>query len=110
LEKQVTQVRRPLLIRVASLTTSHPFHPSHTPDYAASKSGLTHGLLLSLKNEIVNVSPLARANCVAPGWVATRMAEESMKDERVRYQAMATCVGLVSLSLKSGSPATQRPR
>jgi NAD(P)-dependent dehydrogenase (short-subunit alcohol dehydrogenase family) len=33
---------------------------------------------------------------VAPGWVATPMAEESMKDESIRYQAMATLVGLIN--------------
>ncbi|KAJ9099144.1 hypothetical protein QFC21_004023 [Naganishia friedmannii] len=59
-------------------------------DYAASKSALTHGLQLSLKNEIVQLHPRARVNTVAPGWVRTKMAEESMKDERIKYQALAT--------------------
>jgi NAD(P)-dependent dehydrogenase (short-subunit alcohol dehydrogenase family) len=61
-------------------------------DYAASKSALTHGLQLSLKNEIVKLHPRARVNTVAPGWVRTKMAEESMKDERIKYQALATYV------------------
>lgn len=37
-------------------------------DYSVAKSGL-HGLILSLKNEIVNIIPYARCNTVAPGWV-----------------------------------------
>lgn len=59
-------------------------------DYASSKSALTHGLMLSLKNEIVKIHPKGRVNTVAPGWVATAMAEKSMADPDVRYQAMAT--------------------
>ena len=37
-------------------------------DYAAAKSAVLGGLLLSLKNEIVRVAPLGRVNAVAPGW------------------------------------------
>ncbi|MEX2103463.1 MAG: SDR family NAD(P)-dependent oxidoreductase, partial [Gaiellaceae bacterium] len=33
-------------------------------DYAAAKSGVVHGLLLSLKNEVVRVAPRARVNAV----------------------------------------------
>ena len=36
-------------------------------DYAAAKSAVAHGLLLSLKNEVVRVAPKARVNVVAPG-------------------------------------------
>jgi 3-oxoacyl-[acyl-carrier protein] reductase len=47
-------------------------------DYAAAKSAVTGGLLLSLKNEIVRVAPNGRVNAVAPGWTATEMAEEAL--------------------------------
>lgn len=59
-------------------------------DYASSKSALTHGLMLSLKNEIVKIHPQGRVNTVAPGWVATPMAAKSMADPAVKYQALAT--------------------
>lgn len=38
-----------------------------------------------------------RANVVAPGWVATKMAEEAMQDENIRYQALATYVIIIIL-------------
>ncbi|KAJ9116323.1 hypothetical protein QFC22_004763 [Naganishia vaughanmartiniae] len=71
-------------------STAGEFGEAGHADYAASKSALTHGLQLSLKNEIVQLHPRARVNTVAPGWVRTKMAEESMKDERIKYQALAT--------------------
>lgn len=46
-------------------------------DYAVSKAGL-RGLLLTLKNEIVELDPLGRANLVEPGWTRTPMAEPSL--------------------------------
>ena len=42
-------------------------------DYAAAKSAVAHGLLLSLKNEVVRVVPSARVNVVAPGWTESPM-------------------------------------
>ena len=42
-------------------------------DYAAAKSAILHGLLLSLKNEVVRRSPGVRVNAVAPGWTASPM-------------------------------------
>ena len=42
-------------------------------DYAAAKSAVAHGLLLSLKNEVVRVAPNARVNVVAPGWTESPM-------------------------------------
>ncbi|KAF5383951.1 hypothetical protein D9757_007378 [Collybiopsis confluens] len=61
-------------------------------DYAASKSGLMHGLTLTLKNEIVKIASKGRVNCVAPGWVLTPLAEEALKDPDVVYRALATHV------------------
>ena len=53
-------------------------------DYAAAKSALLHGLLLSLKNEVVRVAPLARVNAVAPGWTESPMTRGLVDEERVR--------------------------
>lgn len=52
-----------------------------------------YGLMLSLKNEIVEIAPRGRVNCVAPGWVATSMATESLKNFEILYRSLATyCV------------------
>ncbi|KAI9457441.1 NAD-P-binding protein [Lactarius psammicola] len=59
-------------------------------DYAASKSAIMYGLTLSLKNEIVQVAPRARVNCVAPGWVRTPMASEALQDPQTVYRSLAT--------------------
>ena len=47
-------------------------------DYAAAKSAIVRGLLLSLKNEVVRVAPLARVNAVCPGWTESPMTRESL--------------------------------
>jgi 3-oxoacyl-[acyl-carrier protein] reductase len=57
--------------------------PGHA-DYAAAKSGILGGLLLSLKNEVVRRHPRARVNGVAPGWTVTPMAEGHLDEEQVR--------------------------
>lgn len=49
-----------------------------------------YGLTLSLKNEIVHIAPKGRVNSIAPGWVYTPMAAESLKDPDVVYQSLAT--------------------
>lgn len=53
-------------------------------DYAAAKSAVTGGLLLSLKNEIVRVAPAGRVNAVAPGWTESPMTRGFVDPERVR--------------------------
>jgi len=53
-------------------------------DYAAAKSGLQGGLLLSLKNEIVRIAPAARVNAVAPGWTESPMTRGHVDPEAVR--------------------------
>src|SRR2546421_5469408 len=52
-------------------------------DYAASKSAILGGLLLSLKNEVVRKSPLARVNAVAPGWTESPMTRGHVSEEQV---------------------------
>jgi 3-oxoacyl-[acyl-carrier protein] reductase len=53
-------------------------------DYAAAKSGVLGGLLLSLKNEIVRIAPAARVNAVAPGWTESPMTRGHVDREAVR--------------------------
>jgi 3-oxoacyl-[acyl-carrier protein] reductase len=53
-------------------------------DYAASKSAILGGLLLSLKNEVVRTNPLARVNAVAPGWTESSMTRGHVSEDQVR--------------------------
>ena len=55
-------------------STAALFGEADHADYAAAKAGLTQGLTLSLKNEIVRLAPRGRVNCVCPGWTDTPMA------------------------------------
>lgn len=52
-------------------------------DYAAAKSAIIGGLLLSLKNEVVRKNPLARVNAVAPGWTESPMTRGHVSEEQV---------------------------
>jgi 3-oxoacyl-[acyl-carrier protein] reductase len=52
-------------------------------DYAAAKSAIVHGLLLSLKNEVVRAAPFARVNAVCPGWTYSPMTRGELDPERV---------------------------
>jgi 3-oxoacyl-[acyl-carrier protein] reductase len=54
-------------------STAGIFGEAGHADYAASKSAVVHGLLLSLKNEVVRVAPRARVNAVCPGWTYSPM-------------------------------------
>jgi NAD(P)-dependent dehydrogenase (short-subunit alcohol dehydrogenase family) len=78
----------PNIVLVGS--TAAEFGEAFHSDYATSKSGLTHGMMKSVKNEIVKVHLKGRINTVAPGWVRTKMAEKSLEDERTSFMAMAT--------------------
>ena len=71
-------------------STAGKFGEANHGDYAAAKSALMYGLTPTLKNEIVSVAPKARVNSVNPGWVATPMAEETLKDRAFVERAMAT--------------------
>lgn len=61
-------------------STAGLFGEADHADYAAAKAGLLHGLLPSLKNEIVHLAPEGRVNAVAPGWILTPMAERALAD------------------------------
>jgi 3-oxoacyl-[acyl-carrier protein] reductase len=52
-------------------------------DYAAAKSGILGGLLLSLKNEVVRRNPNVRVNAVAPGWTVSPMTRDVLDDAAV---------------------------
>jgi 3-oxoacyl-[acyl-carrier protein] reductase len=77
----------PAVVLVGS--TAGTFGEAGHADYAAAKAGVQVGLLNSLKNEIVRLHPLARANAVAPGWTVTPMTQASLDDE-TRRRATAT--------------------
>ena len=70
------------LVMVSS--TAGVFGEAGHADYAAAKSAIAYGLLLSLKNEVVRVAPNARVNVVAPGWTESPMTRGHVDPERVR--------------------------
>jgi 3-oxoacyl-[acyl-carrier protein] reductase len=63
-------------------STAGIFGEAGHADYAAAKAGLI-GLLLSLKNEVVRVAPLARVNAVFPGWTESPMTRGLIDQDRV---------------------------
>jgi 3-oxoacyl-[acyl-carrier protein] reductase len=67
------------LVLIAS--TAGVFGEAGHADYAAAKSAVAQGLLLSLKNEVVRVAPRARVNCVCPGWTYSPMTRGAVDDD-----------------------------
>ena len=65
-------------------STAGLFGEAGHADYAAAKSAILYGLLLSLKNEITRIAPRARVNAVAPGWTESPMTRGHVDPERVR--------------------------
>jgi len=61
-------------------STAALFGEAGHADYAAAKSAIVHGLLLSLKNEVVRVAPRARVNAVCPGWTYSPMTRGELGD------------------------------
>jgi 3-oxoacyl-[acyl-carrier protein] reductase len=61
-------------------STAGVFGEAGHADYASAKSAVVHGLLLSLKNEVVRVAPRARVNAVCPGWTASPMTRRELDD------------------------------
>jgi 3-oxoacyl-[acyl-carrier protein] reductase len=64
-------------------STAGLFGEAGHADYAAAKSAIVHGLLLSLKNEIVRIAPLGRVNAVCPGWTESPKTREALSEELV---------------------------
>jgi 3-oxoacyl-[acyl-carrier protein] reductase len=69
-------------------STAGIFGEAGHADYAAAKSGLLGGLLLSLKNEVARIAPRARVNAVAPGWTISPMTRGLLAEDRVRRITM----------------------
>jgi len=66
-------------------STAGIFGEAGHADYAAAKSAILGGLLLSLKNEVVRRSPAVRVNAVAPGWTESPMTRGHVSEEQVRH-------------------------
>lgn len=80
--REVARTGRGSLVLVGS--TAGRFGEAGHADYAAAKAAVQQGLLLSLKNEVVRVAPLARVNAVAPGWTVSPMTRGLVDGETVR--------------------------
>ena len=78
--RSVVETKHGSLVLVGS--TAGTFGEAGHADYAAAKAGLV-GLLLSLKNEVVRVAPLARVNAVFPGWTESPMTRGLIDQEHV---------------------------
>ena len=61
-------------------STAGLFGEAGHADYAAAKSAIVYGLLLSLKNEIVRIAPRGRVNALCPGWTESPMTRSSLDD------------------------------
>lgn len=64
-------------------STAGLFGEAGHADYAAAKSAVLGGLLLSLKNEVVRRSPGVRVNAVAPGWTESPMTRGHVSAEQI---------------------------
>jgi 3-oxoacyl-[acyl-carrier protein] reductase len=82
------RLRDPAAVLVGS--TAAVFGEAGHGDYAAAKSGLVYGFLLTLKNEIARLAPGGRANAVCPGWTVTPMTERFTKDSKTVRRALQT--------------------
>ena len=50
-------------------------------DYAATKSAIIYGMTKSLSIEIVDFAKFGRVNCIVPGWTATPITTDMLKDK-----------------------------
>lgn len=79
--REVARTGSGSLVLVGS--TAGIFGEAGHADYAAAKSGILGGLLLSAKNEVARVSKTARVNAVAPGWTTSPMTRGLLDDASV---------------------------
>jgi len=70
-------------------STAGRFGEKGHADYAMAKAGLT-GLVKTLKNELVEIDPYARANVVDPGWTVTEMVRAELADDAVVQRVTST--------------------
>lgn len=80
--REVAASGRGALVLVGS--TAGRFGEAGHADYAAAKSAIQGGLLLSLKNEAARLGPRVRVNAVAPGWTASPMTRGLLEEDDVR--------------------------
>ena len=80
--REVERTGHGSLVLVGS--TAGIFGEAGHADYASAKSAVLGGFLLSLKNEVVRIAPLARVNAVAPGWTESPMTRGLVDRDRVR--------------------------
>jgi 3-oxoacyl-[acyl-carrier protein] reductase len=80
--REVERVGHGSLVLIGS--TAGVFGEAGHADYAAAKSAVLGGLLLSLKNEIVRIAPRGRVNAVAPGWTESPMTRGLVDPEQMR--------------------------
>ena len=59
-------------------------------DYAATKSAIIYGLTQSLRVEILDYAKRGRVNVVCPGWCATPITDEMLKDKQFVHFITAT--------------------
>ena len=86
--REVERTGRGSLVLVGS--TAGVFGEAGHADYAAAKSAMVGGLLLSLKNEIVRIAPGGRVNAVCPGWTVSPMTRSTLEDPLVLERATRT--------------------
>ena len=71
-------------------STAAVFGEAGHADYAAAKSAIVGGLLLSLKNEIGRIASAGRVNAVCPGWTVSPMTRSTLDDPSVLDRATRT--------------------
>jgi 3-oxoacyl-[acyl-carrier protein] reductase len=81
LSREVERSGHGSLVLVGS--TAGRFGEAGHADYAAAKSAIQGGLLLSLKNEIVRIGAGARVNAVVPGWTYSPMTRGKLDPDMV---------------------------
>jgi len=86
--REVERTGRGSLVLVGS--TAGMFGEAGHADYAAAKSAVVRGLLLSLKNEVVRIAPEGRVNAVCPGWTVSPMTRSTLEDPAVLERATRT--------------------
>jgi 3-oxoacyl-[acyl-carrier protein] reductase len=79
--REVARTGRGSLVLVGS--TAGVFGEQGHADYAAAKSAILGGLLLSVKNEVARISRTARVNAVAPGWTTSPMTRGLLDDASI---------------------------
>lgn len=78
----------PSIVLIGS--TAGVFGEAGHGDYASAKSALIGGMMLTLKNEVVEIAPKGRVNSVSPGWVITPMTEKFGDDPQAMSRALST--------------------